>query len=144
MKRVIARKYKRCSESCYIRCGNSFKKVDGKPIKFEEFDNFDFFISKKIKGKLVLWMVTEAVTGTRLTPYYTKLSKTLKSANDILKSKSKLDIVKAIHKRVGEIYLPPNFKFVQNPNKVKYVASKVNKDDSLDDALRNRVRVLKK
>jgi len=144
MNKIIARKYKRHSEDCYIRCGNYFKKVDGKPLKIKEFENFDFFLYKKLKGKLIVWCVTEAVTGARLTPYFTKLSKAIKSANDIMSSKSKLDLVKAIHKQVGDIYLPPNFKFVQNPNKVKYVASKVNKDDSLDDALRNRVRVLKK
>jgi hypothetical protein len=143
--KIIARKYKRVNQDCYIRLSdNSYRKVDGKTLKIEGFENFDFFLNKKIKGKLVLWTVSEAVTGKRITPYFPKLSKAIKSAEKIMSSKSKLDLVKSIHKAVGEIQLPPNFKFVQNPNKLRYVASRKSENDTLDDALRNRVRVFKK
>ena len=123
----------------YIRIGNCFEEVKGEDITIEGFEKFDFFIHKIPKGKLEFYQVTEAISGTKVTSLFRTAEKAIKQAETILNQKGQSPTEFRINERVGDRYLTPRYKFVVNPNRIRYVATKTNSDKK--SVLTRRIRV---
>ena len=125
----------------YIRIGEGFEEVEGEEITIEGFEKFDFFIHKIPKGRLELYQVSEAISGTKITKLHRTANKAIKQAESILNQKGESPTEFRIKERVGDMYLTPRYQFLVNPNRIKYSYVATKENNSKKSVLTRRIRV---
>lgn len=111
----------------YIRKGSRiFEEVKGKKINFKGFENFDFFAHKVKKGKLVFWVISESISGCRISKLNKSLKKLIDKTDSSLNERGADRLEFLIKEKVDHEFISPSFRFIVNPNKIIYVATKKN------------------
>lgn len=127
----------------WLRKSDYFEEVlKAMKVKIKGFDKFDFFLHKMIKDGEVVWVVSEGISGARVSDFFKSPKKAIQHADEILSKAGSSKAELKIKELVNHKMLSPRYRFVVSPNKIRYVATKQNKDSKPVLPRRYRVQVL--
>jgi hypothetical protein len=127
----------------WIRKSDYFEEVSKAiKLKIKGFEKFDFFLHKIIKDGAINWIVSEGISGARVSDFFKLPKEAIQQAEKILAdagaSKAELKIKELVNHKM----ISPRYRFVVSPNKIRYVATKQDKDSKPVLPRRYRVQVL--
>lgn len=125
----------------YIRTGECFEEVKGKKIKIKGFEEFDLFAHQVEKSKLKFWCVSDAISGCRIGKLYKTLPKAIKGADNLLYQQGSSRAEFRIREVINNKFISPRYRFVANPNSIRYVAIKRHKNPKSTFPRRYRVQI---